>query len=84
MTSGLMQSSGALKGVSLGIEGKNWKARAAIGGYISDRIYLSYGVGLYTPVNTVTVRLDILHNLWMEVISGIQSSADVYYVWSRR
>jgi autotransporter translocation and assembly factor TamB len=83
MTSGLMQSRGMLKGVSLGVEGRDRKARAAIGGYISDRIYLSYGVGLYTPINTLTVRMDVIRNLWVEMVSGLESSADLYYSWSR-
>jgi translocation and assembly module TamB len=83
MTSGLMQSQGILKGVSLGVEGRDSKARAAIGGYVSDRIYMSYGIGLYTPINTLTVRMDILRNFWLEVVSGLDNSADVYYAWKR-
>ena len=84
MTSGLLQSSGALSGLSLGVEGKDSSTRAVIGGYVSDRIYLSYGVGVYEPVNTLTVRLDVLHSLWMEVVSSLKSSADMYYSWSTR
>ncbi len=84
MTSSLAQSQGLLKGVQLGVEGSDQNTRAAIGGYISDRIFLSYGVGLYQPVNTVTVRLDILRHLWMEVVSGLHNSADLYYSWETR
>ncbi|MEH6588569.1 MAG: translocation/assembly module TamB domain-containing protein [Halioglobus sp.] len=84
MTSGLMQSNDLLSGFSLGVEGKNTSTRAVIGGYVSEKIYLSYGVGLYEPVNTLTVRLDILHNFWAEVVSSLRSSADVYYSWSSR
>jgi translocation and assembly module TamB len=47
MTSGLMQSKGLLKGVTLGVEGRDIETRAAIGGYISKSVYLSYGIGLY-------------------------------------
>lgn len=82
MTSGLMQSGGILEGVSLAVEGKDTKARAAIGGYISDRIYVSYGVGLYTPISTLTVRMDIMRNLWAEMVSGLENSGDIYYAWS--
>lgn len=82
-TSGLMQSKGLLKGISLGVEGRDRRARAAIGGYISDRLYMSYGIGLYQPVNTMTVRMDILRNFWLEVVSGLENSADMYYAWTR-
>lgn len=82
-TSGYMQSSELLKGLSLGLEGKDSRTRAVIGGQLSDRVYLSYGVGLYEPVNSLTVRLDLLRHLWMEVVSGLQGSADLYYSWSR-
>ena len=83
MTSGLMKSAGMMQRVSLGVEGRDRNTRAVIGGYISERIYLSYGVGVYDPVNVLTVRLDIVQRLWMEVVSSIRSSADVYYSWSR-
>ena len=84
MTSGLAQSRGFLKGINLGVEGRDLNTRAAIGGYISDRIYMSYGVGLYEPVNTLTVPLDIIRNLWAEVVSSIHSSMDLYYSWDIR
>ena len=84
MTSSLMQSTGILSGLSLGVEGKDNNTRAVIGGYVSERIYLSYGVGVYEPVNTLTVRLDIIRSLWMEVVSSLKSSADLYYSWSTR
>ena len=82
-TSGYMSSAGILEGVSLGVEGKDSKTRAVIASQLSERIYMSYGVGLYEPVNTLTVRLDLLRNLWMEIVSSIQSSSDLYYSWSR-
>ncbi len=84
MTSGLAQSRGFLRGLDLAVQGNNQNARAAVGGYVSDRIYLSYGVGLYEPVNTLTVRLDVLRNLWMEVVSSLHSSVDLYYSWEQR
>lgn len=82
MTSSLAQSSGLFGNLQFGIEGSDQRTRASVGGYIGERIFLSYGVGIYEPVNTVTVRLDLLRNLWMEVVSGLQNSADVYYSWS--
>jgi translocation and assembly module TamB len=71
-----------LKGASLGLEGRDSKARAAIGGYISKSVYLSYGIGLYIPVDTLTVRMDIVRKLWVEMVSGLESSADIYYAWN--
>lgn len=84
MTSGMAQSRGFLRGIQLGVEGSDRTTRASVGGYISERIFLSYGVGLYEPFNTLTVRLYLLRQLWAEVVSGLHNSADLYYSWQSR
>ncbi len=84
LNSALPRSSGPLSKVDFGLQGHEESTRAEIGGRIGDRLYLSYGLGLYEPVNTLTVRLDLLRNLWLEVVSGLQQSADLYYSWEQR
>ncbi|MFV0278104.1 MAG: translocation/assembly module TamB domain-containing protein, partial [Parahaliea sp.] len=68
-----------LSGVEFGAEGSNDKTAATVSGYIGERIYLSYGVGLYEPVNVLTARLYLRTRLWLEVVSRLESSVDVYY-----
>ena len=65
--------------VSFGAEGSEDDAAATVSGYIGQRIYLSYGFGIYEPVNILTARLFLQSRLWLEVVSRLENSADLYY-----
>lgn len=68
-----------LSHVEFGAEGSDDETAATVSGYIGERIYLSYGVGLYEPVNVLTARLYLQTRLWLEVVSRLESSVDLYY-----
>jgi len=68
-----------LRNVEFGAEGSEDETAATVSGYIGERIYLSYGVGLYEPVNALTARLYLQARLWLEVVSRLESSVDLYY-----
>ncbi|MDA8962158.1 translocation/assembly module TamB domain-containing protein [Congregibacter sp.] len=68
-----------LSGVSLGAEGSDDDMAATISAYVGERLYLSYGVGIYEPVNALTARLYLRSRLWLEVVSRLESSFDLYY-----
>lgn len=53
--------------------------QASIAGYVGDRVYLKYGVGIDEPINELTVRLYLLTRLWLETVSRLENSADIYY-----
>lgn len=53
--------------------------QASISGYLGDRVYLKYGVGIDEPINELTVRLYLLSRLWLETVSSLENSADIYY-----
>ena len=50
-----------------------------LGKYLSPRLYISYGVGLYQPINTVRIRYQLSTKWILEAESGIASSADLIY-----
>lgn len=80
--SGLLSGVNKLKGfnnVEFGSEGSAEETAATIGGYIGESIYLSYGVGLYEPITVLTARFYLLSNLWLEVVSRLENSVDIYY-----
>lgn len=62
---------------NLEIEGD--EKQASIAGYIGDNIYLKYGVGVAEPINELTVRFYLLNRLWIETVSGLERSADLYF-----
>ncbi|GAB3276745.1 translocation/assembly module TamB domain-containing protein [Parahaliea aestuarii] len=68
-----------LSQVEFGAEGSADETAATVSGYLGERIYLSYGVGLYEPVNVLTARLYLYTRLWLEVVSRLESSVDLYY-----
>ena len=72
-----------LSGVSLGAEGSEENTSATISGYVGNRLFLSYGMGIYQPVNTLVARLYLRSRLWLEVVSRLERSFDLYYRFDR-
>ncbi|WP_057831459.1 translocation/assembly module TamB domain-containing protein [Colwellia sp. TT2012] len=68
-----------INNIAIDTEGEGDTTQAIISGYIGNRIYLKYGIGVYEPINELTVRLYLLNRLWLEIVSGIEQSSDLYY-----
>jgi autotransporter translocation and assembly factor TamB len=69
-----------ISNIAFGAEGSNETDTAAtVGGYIGERLYLSYGMGIYEPINVLTARLYLYTRLWLEVVSRLENSVDLYY-----
>ena len=83
---GLLDSLNAVPGLSqvtLGAEGAEGEMAATISAYVGDRLFLSYGMGIYEPVNALTARLYLRSRLWLEVVSRLENSFDLYYRFER-
>lgn len=77
---------GGLFGIEeIGIEGSEGIDDAAlfIGKYLSPRLYVGYGLGLFTPSNTFRLRYDLTKRLKILVESGTESGADILYTIER-
>ncbi|GHD11483.1 hypothetical protein GCM10007052_11260 [Halioglobus japonicus] len=70
--------------VAFGTSGSEDDTAATVSGYIGNRIYVSYGVGIYEPINVFTARLYLQSRLWLEVVSRLESSVDLYYSFDIR
>lgn len=69
-----------ISNLAFGSEGSNESDTAAtVGGYIGERLYLSYGLGIYEPITVLTARLYLQTRLWLEVVSRLENSMDLYY-----
>ncbi|MFT5756995.1 MAG: translocation and assembly module TamB [Alteromonadaceae bacterium] len=53
--------------------------QASIAGYLGDKVYIKYGVGVIEPINELTVRFYLLSRLWVEAVSSLENSANIYY-----
>lgn len=79
---GLTSGIGGLLGVkdlSLDAEGSGDDTQVKVSGYLSPDLFLSYGVGVFTPVNTVTMRYQIRPRLYLEAVSSIENAIDLFY-----
>ncbi len=68
-----------ISNIAVDTEGEGDTTQATISGYVGNRVYLKYGIGVYEPINELTVRLYLLNRLWLEIVSGIEQSSDIYY-----
>jgi len=68
-----------ISNIAVDTEGEGDQTQATVSGYVGNRVYLKYGIGVYEPINELTVRMFILNRYWLEIVSGIEQSTDLYY-----
>lgn len=68
-----------ISNIAVETEGQGEKTQATVSGYVGNRVYLKYGIGVYEPINELTVRMFIFNRFWLEIVSGIEQSTDLYY-----
>ena len=70
-----------LSGLAVDAEGVGDDTQVNVTGYITPDLYLRYGVGVFTPVNKLTLRYQINRRLYIEASSAIEKAVDVFYNW---
>jgi translocation and assembly module TamB len=50
-----------------------------IGKYLSPKLYVSYGIGLFEPIDTLRMRYELSPRWMLESEYGIESGGDVLY-----
>ncbi len=73
-----------ISNIAFGASGDEDDTAATVSGYIGNRIYVSYGIGIYEPINVLTARLYLQSRLWLEVVSRLENSMDIYYSFDIR
>ncbi len=68
-----------INNIAVDTEGEGDKTQATVSGYVGNRVYLKYGIGVYEPINELTVRMFLFNRFWLEIVSGIEQSTDFYY-----
>ncbi|MDT8372272.1 MAG: translocation/assembly module TamB domain-containing protein, partial [Gammaproteobacteria bacterium] len=55
-----------------------------VGKYVSPKLYLGYGIGIFEPVSTVTLRYK-LSKIWsLKAESGVEAGVDFLYTYERK
>ncbi len=70
-----------VRDLALTTEGAGTETQVALGGYVSPNLYLSYGVGVFTPVNSLTLRYRINQHFYLQAASAFQNAIDMFYTF---
>lgn len=68
-----------IQDLQLEAEGSGDDASVVASGYITERISIRYGVGLFQPVNRIALRYDLTQRTFLEAASGLANSLDIFY-----
>jgi translocation and assembly module TamB len=55
------------------------KAQLVVGKYLSPKLYVGYGIGLYEPISTLRLRYLLTSRWSIEAITGDQQSTDLLW-----
>lgn len=81
-TSGLMNSiSDALGvgGLQFGSSGSGESTQVGVQGYLTNRIMISYGYGVFSSVGEFRLRYELMRKLYVEFISSVDQAVDLIY-----
>ncbi|AXI02695.1 translocation/assembly module TamB domain-containing protein [Aquirhabdus parva] len=70
-----------LSNLTFDAEGSGDGTTVNVTGYISPDLYLRYGVGVFTPINKLTLRYQMTQRLYMEASSSLDRAIDFFYNW---
>nr|WP_133749215.1 translocation/assembly module TamB domain-containing protein [Pseudomonas sp. LP_7_YM] len=78
-TAGKLASGLGIKDFDLDTSGTGDKTSVVASGKITDKLSLRYGVGVFEPANTLTLRYLLSKKVYLEVAGGVASSLDIFY-----
>lgn len=70
-----------LSGLALDAQGTGDDTQVSVTGYLTPDLYLRYGVGVFTPVNKLTLRYQMNKRLYLEASQSVERAIDVFYNW---
>lgn len=70
-----------LSNLTVDADGADGSAKVNVTGYLSPDLYIRYGVGVFTPVNKLTLRYQVSQRFYMEASSSVERAIDFFYNW---
>ena len=70
-----------LSGLALDAQGTGDDTQVSLTGYLTPDLYIRYGVGVFTPVNKLTLRYQMNQRLYLEASQSLERAIDVFYNW---
>ncbi|MFO6422399.1 translocation/assembly module TamB domain-containing protein [Motilimonas sp. KMU-193] len=68
-----------VKDLSLDSSGSGDDSQLNISGYILPGVQIRYGIGLFTAMSEIALRYEVMPNLYLEAVSGLNNAFDIYY-----
>jgi len=68
-----------LRELSLDTAGSGDTSKVMVSGYLSPKLQLKYGVGIFNQVGEFTLRYRLARKLFLEAVSGLNDSVDMLY-----
>lgn len=68
-----------IRDFELDSEGSGDSTSVVASGYLTDKLSVRYGVGVFEPANTLALRYDLSKRVYLEAASGLASSLDIFY-----
>jgi translocation and assembly module TamB len=69
--------------LTLDTTGAGDDSQVAVSGQLSERLRVSYGVGIFSPIAELTLRYTLWRNLYLQAVSGASQAVDLIYQFSR-
>ncbi|MDQ9011068.1 translocation/assembly module TamB domain-containing protein [Acinetobacter gerneri] len=70
-----------LSGLALDAQGTGTDTQVSVTGYITPDLFIRYGVGVFTPVNKLTLRYQMNQRLYLEASQSLEKAIDLFYNW---
>lgn len=70
-----------LSGLALDAQGTGDDTQVSVTGYLTPDLYIRYGVGVFTPVNKLTLRYQMNQRLYLEASQSLEKAIDIFYHW---
>jgi translocation and assembly module TamB len=81
-TGGIVSSIGdaiGIRGLAVDTAGSGDSSQAQVSGYVLPGLQVKYGVGLFDPVSTLTIRYRLMPKLYVEAVSGVNQVINLIY-----
>lgn len=63
----------------LGTSGEGQETQFELSGYLNPDLFVRYGIGVFAPVNTLTLRYRLSDRFFVEAVSSLESAIDFLY-----
>ncbi|MBF4102435.1 translocation/assembly module TamB domain-containing protein [Gallibacterium anatis] len=72
-----------IRNLNLETQGLGDQSQVVVSGYLTPRLQVKYGVGLFEPLAELTLRYRLLPKLYLQSVSGTSQAVDLLYQFER-